>query len=124
MSRSWHKARAGILLAVATVSCVTTSRYAVRIADTEPANSDSCYRQCQSTRTAGVDSYVGCVKACPGVDVRMEKCAAAETPPDSVCVDESHTAHNYAGTAVVSILLGAIVFGISYAALPDADDYE
>lgn len=98
--------------------CTATARYAVRAPATDPASPDSCYRSCQLTRVSGADSYIGCIQACPGVQVSDGKCPDGAPETGMVCIQESFTRPNHAGTVVMAILLNAVAVGLAYAALP------
>ena len=99
--------------------CRGLAHQSVRVADTDTADAGSCYRQCQPTRAGGMEAYLGCVKACPGVVVIKGQCKDVEQEPGTTCIEESYTYPHIGGTVVAIVLLSVTAAAISVLAMPD-----
>lgn len=103
--------RVGLCLLLLCVGCTTVNSYAVMAPQSAFRDSTGCFRQCQLLRAGGTNTYLNCVRACPGTwVVDGESCEDVDVDKQYLCTTE----HNKSFSLLLTILaVGVLVVGIA-----------
>jgi hypothetical protein len=97
-------------------SCTVVNSYAVLAPYSAAADSTSCFRQCQLLRAGGTNTYLACVRNCPGTAVTdHEACDAIPVPANYQCTTEHNKSFSLGGT-IIAIALGTLALFVLAAA--------